>query len=407
MSRILMAWELGGNFGHLSRLLPIARRLGERGHGVVLAVRDTRAAAELLGPAGVTFVQAPVLSAKARNTHPPASYAEILLGEGYGDPAALGGRVSAWRSLLKLTQSDVVLADHSPTALLAARISGVPHLAIGNEFALPPDVWPLPSIRPWEDIPESRLAAASTAVDDAIARVARRFGYRQPIALRNLFGPQDLLDTLVELDHYPRRVPMNAIGPIFSINGARRIDWLEARSRKIVAYLRPDIPGFGAMLAALRETDAEALCIAPGLHPAQAHRLIGRRLRISVVPLDLSHLLQDADLAITYGSGATCAQVLLAGKPLLVMPRFIEQYLRALRVESLGVGLQLARDRSPAACVHAISTILDDTRYATCAKAIAERYAGYVPKVAVERAVAAIENCALLSGEGRPKTLNG
>lgn len=407
MSRILIAWELGSNYGHLARLLPIARRLRERGHGVVLAVRDTRAAAELLGSSELTFVQAPVSLAKARLARSPASYAELLLGEGYAEPTALAGRVAAWRSLLHLAQADAVLVDHAPTALLAARISGVPHLAIGNGFALPPDLSPLPSIRPWEEIPESRLLAAGNAIDEAIARVAERFGYRQPIALRNLFGPQDLLDTFAELDHYPQRGPINAIGPIFSIEGARKVEWRESGSRKILAYLRPEVPGFGTMLAALREADAETLCVAPGLRPAQARRLAGPRLRISLVPLDLSHLLDTAALAITYGNSGTCAQALLAGTPLLTMPRFVEQHLLGMRIEALGAGLQLTRDRSPVACAEAIATLLDDARYAACARQIADRYAGHTPKMAVERAVVAVESCAALAGMSHPATLNG
>jgi UDP:flavonoid glycosyltransferase YjiC (YdhE family) len=407
MSRILIAWELGSNYGHLARLLPIARRLRERGHGIVLAVRDTRAAAELLGSADLAFVQAPVSLAKARLARPPANYAELLLSEGYAEPTVLAGRVAAWRSLLHLVQADAVLADHAPTALLAARISGVPHLAIGNGFALPPDVSPLPSIRPWEEIPESRLLAAGNAADEAIACVAERFGYRQSIALRNLYGPQDLLDTFPELDHYPQRGPINVIGPIFSIAGARRVEWCESGSRKILAYLRPEVPGFTAMLAALRETDAETLCVAPGLRPVQARRLAGPRLRISLVPLDLSHLLDTAALVITYGNSGTCTQALLAGTPLLTMPRFVEQHLLGIRIEALGAGLQLTRDRSHAACTQVIATLLGDTRYTACARQIADRYAGHTPKMAVDRAVVAVESCAALAGMSHPATLNG
>ena len=40
MSRIFIAWELGGGMGHIQRLYPVAKGLRARGHEVVFAVRD-------------------------------------------------------------------------------------------------------------------------------------------------------------------------------------------------------------------------------------------------------------------------------------------------------------------------------------------------------------------------------
>ena len=36
MSRIAFVWELGTAYGHISRLLPFARKLKQRGHDVLL-----------------------------------------------------------------------------------------------------------------------------------------------------------------------------------------------------------------------------------------------------------------------------------------------------------------------------------------------------------------------------------
>ena len=40
MARILIAWELGANLGHLLRQLMIARELRRRDHQVLFACRD-------------------------------------------------------------------------------------------------------------------------------------------------------------------------------------------------------------------------------------------------------------------------------------------------------------------------------------------------------------------------------
>jgi hypothetical protein len=52
---------------------------------------------------------------------PPLNYADILLRFGYADSNDLLGLVVAWRELMRLTGFELVLADHAPTAILAAR----------------------------------------------------------------------------------------------------------------------------------------------------------------------------------------------------------------------------------------------------------------------------------------------
>ncbi len=48
MARFLFAWELGGDYGHFARLLPVALALRARGHDVVFAVRDLMGAETLV-----------------------------------------------------------------------------------------------------------------------------------------------------------------------------------------------------------------------------------------------------------------------------------------------------------------------------------------------------------------------
>src|SRR5262249_54807967 len=74
-----MTWELGSNFGHLARLLPVASRLRECGHELLVAARDLAAAACVLQPAGISFVQSPHLTRELPLPHRPAGYSDIFL----------------------------------------------------------------------------------------------------------------------------------------------------------------------------------------------------------------------------------------------------------------------------------------------------------------------------------------
>src|SRR5690242_8008310 len=120
MSRILMTWELGAGYGHLAPLLALAKPLKAKGHEIAFAARDLKTAATLLGGTGIAVHQAPA------NLEPAPglalhSFPQILLNTCFDDPEKLHARVQAWRKLYTDFKPDLLVSDHSPTALLAAR----------------------------------------------------------------------------------------------------------------------------------------------------------------------------------------------------------------------------------------------------------------------------------------------
>ena len=101
--RILFAWELGANLGHLARDIPVAEQLRKLGHDVTFAARDLRVAQEVLAPRGFRFLQAPRPHTAGHRKQPPANYSGILLAGGYGDALNLVGSVGGWAGLLDVT----------------------------------------------------------------------------------------------------------------------------------------------------------------------------------------------------------------------------------------------------------------------------------------------------------------
>ncbi|CBJ34629.1 glycosyltransferase [Ralstonia solanacearum] len=383
MSRILFAWELGANLGHLARDLPVAQRLREQGHDVAFAVKDVRVAEQILSPAGFPFVQAPILTAGRLSRHTPASYSEILIGAGYGDIAGVSARVNAWASLFALHGTRTLVVNHAPTALLAARATGLAAVLTCIGFELPPMVSPLPSIRAWEDIAPERLHRADAVVLNTLNTILTRHGRSALKRVADLFsGVAAALTTFPELDHYGARKDAVYVGPLSSINHTAAFPWPDASGKRVFAYLRPSVPGFEPLLSALADIDAWTICVIPGISRDTMQRFASPRLNILTRPVTLGTTLTEADLAVVYGTG-TMTDALMAGIPQLMTPQVVEQMLAAQRIEAIGAGILWKAPRSRETASALLKAALCSTSLRQNAERFAARYRNHSPERAL------------------------
>ena len=82
---------------------------------------------------------------------------------------------------------------------------------------------------------------------------------------------------------------------------------------------------------------------------------------------------------------------LLAGIPLVLMPQNVEQYLMSRCVEKLGAGLIVKQGQREESIVKPLECALHDPSYRQNAVAFANRYAGFRPEKAVDKAVRLIQ----------------
>lgn len=392
MKNFLFAWELGANYGHLVRDRQVAERLRACGNNVFFAVRDTRIATEILAPYSFEFIQSPLPQSQARLDRAPANYAELLLAEGWGDRLLLLGQVRAWLSLFALIKPDMIIADHAPTALLAAHIAGLNCVAFGSGFEIPPSITPMPSIRPWESIPRSKLEQSEKLVLGRANAVSLELGGKQLARLLDIFPEKQVLATFRELDHYGPRENVTYTGSIHGIGFAEKLTWKNSGGPKIVAYLRIDQKATEATLAALADAGEETICIVPGLYQDQILKFASPCLSIYSRPQALDLLLTSADVMITYGGSGSIAEALLAGVPMILIPGMIEQYLGGRAVETLGAGILLGEARDKNAILAAVRRILSDTTFRREAKSFSEKYRSYTPARSVALATEVILN---------------
>ncbi len=386
--RVDFAWELGGHTGHITMLVPLARLMRARGHEVRLLLRETGAAAALGAGADIACEAAPVWVGPVHEAN-PLNFGEILHNFGYQYPDALRRLVDAWRE--RLAQSDAVIANVAPAAHIAARTLGIPSFEASQGFHVPPPALPSPPLRDWEPAPRARLLAADRAVLDAINGVLAAHGAPPIATIGELFADRTMLLTYPELDIYPERGPAEYFGIPQTGEGADEPAWPAGGGARAFAYVYRYYPALEALIETLERMRIATLMLCRDIDPALRARHEGGTVRIALAPMAASRLLPQADIVICHGSHQMSAQALLAGKPLLMLPTQLEQFLITRRVVRMGAGLGIAPDAARPDFAAALGE-LGKAGYGKAARAFALRYAAQDRRAALATVVSRCES---------------
>jgi UDP-N-acetylglucosamine:LPS N-acetylglucosamine transferase len=387
---ILFAWELGGGLGHLAPMLPLVRRFRERGYRLFMAVRDLSRVGSLFEGEGVSFLQAPVKMVKPRGGIAlPRTFAHILCNNGFQEYDELRALCEAWRHLLDYVQPDLVLCDHSPTALLASRAVETKRATIGTGFCCPPDVYPWPDFRRWLPDASQQLRADEDRVLHVANQLLQAWGLRPLERMSQMYGEVDecFLTTFRELDHYPMRSAGRYWGAWPSSGGQKPV-WPHGSGKRVFAYLNP-FPTLPALLKLLRQLRVPALVYIDRLDPRlREHE--SETLRFAERRLDLAAVGRECDVAIlNAGHGATVS-MLMAGKPILQIPLTLEQMLTGINTTRMQAGL-VAEQNQPRETTTRLTALLDSEQLAAGARRFANRYADFDPEWQIERVVERID----------------
>lgn len=399
MSRILLAWELGTGFGHLGPFLGLAPKLLERGHELHIAAREIAGAVKAVGNLPITVHQAPLcLNTYGGLQEPPLNFAEILMRYGYLDSAMLMGMIAAWRSLLRVTGADIVIADHAPTALLAARLLDLPGAVIGSPFAVPPGVHPTPNMRSWVQVPAARLMDSDSRVLATI-NAALPAGARPVTAIHQIFsGTARFFLGVPETDPYGPRDPADYLGLTVSATGTAVSPWPDGPGPRVFVYMHGDYRHLDATARVLAARGARILAYVLGADENTRLRLKGLGMPALSEPIDVRRTLAGADLCVTHGVGTMLA-ALHAGVPLLMLPKQLENFLFAFSLQRAGVGVVVHPEEANPDIAAALGKVLGDGGYARNARVLADRYGGESVGTMTDRAVACIEALAAQTAE--------
>jgi UDP:flavonoid glycosyltransferase YjiC (YdhE family) len=377
--KILYAWEIGEDLGHIVQFLPLALELRYRGHEVVTVLRELPRAEGVLGRHGLTMLQAPIWQGDLLDPpQAPLNYAEILFFYGYLDASRLAPMIKAWVNLISLIKPDMIIADHAPTALIAAKVLGIARTTLGAGFFLPPATSPFPNMRPWLNVSLERLMQSDERVLKATNTVLAALSVQPLGRLSEMFeGATHFLTTFAELDPYvPRDPSQRYYGPILNRAVGAKPDWPFGSGPRVFAYLKPHYRLIEEVLGALRALKCRTAAFIGGLSSQALARARSDTVSLSVKPYDMAQAAAECDFGICHAGHGTTCELLLKGKPLLLLPMHLEQHLTARQVSEVGAGVLFDQEDPNRDFKSALGQLIDDASLAQAAERFARRHAG-------------------------------
>lgn len=375
MARVLLACELGNSDSHARRTLPLALALRAQGHEPLLAVNDLAKAEVALGPQGFRLLQSPLWRARVGGLPPVHSYTDILLRHGFVRATGLRALARGWRDLVELLQPDLLLLDHAPVALFATRGMGLPRLRCSDGFGCPPLATPMPPMTWWDPTPEPFDVIGERNALHVANQAATELGLPVADSIAELLAADaDALCTLPELDPYPQRSNGSYCGALIAAHEGPATPWPGGDAACCFVAMRAQHPQLDALVAALQAAGQRAVLQLADATPEQAARLTLPGIVVSRTPVPMAQVVRHCSHAVVDGQLAITQALLLAAKPLLLMPVVLDQTMLAHRVQDLGAGLLL--DSPSAALEPALRRLVDEPAWAAAAAAFAERHGG-------------------------------
>ncbi len=398
MAKITFCWELGGGYGHIASFKPLADRLLDREHTVSAVLRYCDYANTFFEGMPLAYSAAPMWVPVREYTSPTISYADIITRHGYDSVASLLPLVEQWRENFLSYGTELVIVDHSPTALVAARTLNIPITLFGTGFCAPPPVYPLPSITPWLNSDEDFLIKIELDVVTVINKVLKHFGVSEIKHLHELFDvDENFLCTFPELDHYDGRSMDGYWGPIFNDGSGATVNnmnsaWPNAKKKKVFVYTKNEYEFVNELLTSFKSINADFVVHCAGFNAEDTACYECDNVIFSIEPVQMKSIAGHADLVVCHAGHGTIASSLLMGIPLLLMPTQLEQSLLASKISAFNLSRFISMDDNKPNFTSVIESLLVDEACKKQTLRFAEQYRGFSQDEQLEEVVFACED---------------
>jgi hypothetical protein len=330
--RVLLAWEGGAGRGPVVTLKVIAEALGDDCiYDAALCRMDH--AAELAPLCELAFRGAVLWNneAKRRAAGNPkaATWGEFLGDLNFGDEQFLITQLGWWLATIKARQSNLLIGDFSPVALLAARLAGIPAVAVGTGYSVPPanmDTFPVL-------IPEfDTRIYDETALVGTVNAALGHFGGQPLSRLPDIYAHAlSMPRTIAALDPYARLRSAPALPPL---NTA--LPRLDRSGDEIFVYFSTSEGDDTALMAAIVSLDVPLRIYMPGMGAELAGRLAAAGHQVERAALSGEDIGRRSRLMLHAGQHGTLCLGLGLGLVQIAFPQHLEQLCHARKAQALG-----------------------------------------------------------------------
>jgi len=248
--------------------------------------------------------------------------------------------------MLATLDADLVITDHSPTALLAAKLLMTPCVMIGTGYTVPPCSTPVASILPWKNTGEdavninSRLHAEDHKLMKTVNASIKALNFDKV----ELSKAQDIYShaaqwimSIPEIDHYGRRDGPYVVRG-FKKKRAQVPVWPSTTGEKIFVSMNAQARHLDTLLSQLKERGDPVLAIVPNATKAQIKELSGGNILMQRQPVDMPAVYEQCRIFVNDCSHDQVYELISAGIPPILLPSDAESVLLAYRVAKCKLG---------------------------------------------------------------------
>lgn len=371
---IVIAWELGGGFGHISRIAALARGFLEAGHRVSLCLSDLSRVYDFVGKLSVGLYQAPVWLLQPRARREPVCFSDILLRRGYDSVKGLLTLTRVWQGLFNKLSADLLVLDYAPTAFLATRNWPLPKILITSGFGESMPGTPDPCLRPWLPKGEELARTCEKQVVSVINQVLKHCEAPPVQYVADLFQADHFfLFTLPDFDNGKTWQSATFLRPPSEPGCMEPAVWPVGTDKRVFAYLKSSSRKCLAAMQSIANLSCLGVIVCSGLTKQQAMRFARSGLNIYLGARDITMVQKTADVVVCHAGKSTISNTLLAGKPLLLIPEQLEQYHSALQVEKLQAGICIRSDDAQNKIQQNLGRLMTEPRFTAASRHLAAK----------------------------------
>ncbi|MDO8289521.1 MAG: hypothetical protein Q7T44_09920 [Parvibaculum sp.] len=337
MKTILFVAELGAGMGHAIPLLRIASALraalkaqGKEDFRAVYVLHDPHLIRSQLRH-GDLALSAPRPVAQGEIRSHTASYAEILALAGFARKTDLEAGLATWDDIFALTAPSVLVADHSPLAVLAAR-GRIPTLVTGNAFNAPPvNLKQYPALLAHASAPPIQQSMLSIVNETIRQRNGKEIAHLPQV----MAGDARAVFMLPVFDPYG---PLRDT-PLFGTYETGLTPTPPPAAPSVFLYSHSNLPLAPKLVQAVVQTGLPVTAFMPG-NESETTSFLKRQgvTMLSSAPA-LTDILPRVSVVVSHAGAGLSQAAYASGRAQVVVPIHSESQMIARQIEKLGTGI--------------------------------------------------------------------